>query len=517
MSGKRRFCFWNKIESVTFSPMLPRLQLFQNEWVTFAAFFGMILILIALSEILRSRLRWTTESSRKFVHILVGVCLLFSLFLFQSNTQPIILAIIFILINGAALKMDRFAAMHATRRKSFGTVYFPVAYLILVLGWWDDPTALVVALLLLTFADTVATVVGESVHTPDKYVVWQDTKSVQGSIAMFLMSIALISGGIIFVSQCLGDPIPAPKFLIPKVLFIAFLATAAEAASSRGSDNLSVPFITVIGLDLFDSMAASNEISLLLVWIVATLIMSFTATYFKSLTNGGALGATVIGIFVFGIGGLEFLIPMSAFFILSSILSRLGKKRKIDRKHHFGKGAQRDIVQVFANGGIPMLLAIWYLYAPSQELYIIYLASLAAATADTWGTEIGFFSRKLPRSFTTFKQIPTGSSGGVSIVGTLGSILGAAAIGGISYLFLEDVQVLIVLTAAGFGASLIDSFLGATVQANFECTECHELTELDRHCDLRANKVRGFRGFTNDTVNLLCTLSGAVMALAAMG
>ena len=102
-------------------------------------------------------------------------------------------------------------------------------------------------------------------------------------------------------------------------------------------------------------------------------------------------------------------------------------------------------------------------------------------------------------------------------MGTLGSILGAAAIGGISYLFLEDVQVLILLTAAGFGASLIDSFLGATVQANFECTECHELTELDRHCDLRANKVRGIRGFTNDTVNLLCTLSGAVMALAAMG
>jgi hypothetical protein len=55
------------------------------------------------------------------------------------------------------------------------------------------------------------------------------------------------------------------------------------------------------------------------------------------------------------------------------------------------------------------------------------------------------------------------------------------------------------------------------VQANFECTECHELTELDRHCDLRANKVRGIRGFTNDTVNLLCTLSGAAIALAAMG
>ena len=102
-------------------------------------------------------------------------------------------------------------------------------------------------------------------------------------------------------------------------------------------------------------------------------------------------------------------------------------------------------------------------------------------------------------------------------MGTLGSILGAAVIGGISYLFLEDLQLIILITSAGFAASLVDSLLGATVQANFECTECHELTELDRHCDLRANKVRGIRGFTNDTVNLLCTLSGAVMALAAMG
>ena len=496
--------------------MLPRLQLFQNEWVTFAAFFGLIIILIGLSELFRSRFHWTTESSRKFVHILVGICLLFSLFLFKSNTQPIILAIIFIFINGAALKMERFAAMHATRRKSFGTVYFPVAYLILVLGWWDDPTALVVALLLLTFADTVATVVGESVHTPDTFVVWQDIKSVQGTIAMFIMSIALIAGGIIFVSHCLGDQMTAPKLLIPKVLFIAFLATAAEAASSRGSDNLSVPLITVIGLDLYNKLAASNEISLFLVWILVALILSFTANYFRSLTNGGALGATVMGIFIFSIGGLKFLIPISAFFILSSILSRLGKKRKIDRKHQFGKGARRDIVQVFANGGIPMLIAIWYFYTPSPELYIVYLASLAAATADTWGTEIGFFSAKPPRNITTFRKVTTGSSGGVSLLGTFGSILGAATIGGISYLFLKDLQSLILITSAGFAASLVDSLLGSTVQANFECTDCHVLTELEIHCDRRAMKVRGIREITNDTVNLLCTLSGAAIALAVI-
>lgn len=497
--------------------MLPKLQLIQNEWLTFAAFFGAILILIALSEILRYRLRWSTESSRKLVHILVGVFLLISLFLFKSNTQPAVLAIIFIVVNGAALKMDRFAAMHATRRKSYGTVYFPIAFLILVLGWWDKPEALVVALLLLTFADTAATAVGESFHSPDRFIAWQDWKSVQGSIAMFLMSIILIAGGLVAVAEILGEPIAPPKILIQKVIFVALLATAAEAASSRGSDNLSVPLITVIGLDLFDSLVSTNDISLLLVWILAALTISIIAAYFQALTDGGALGAFVMGIFVFGMGGVRFLVPMAAFFILSSLLSRIERREKQDKKHRFGKGSCRDIVQVYANGGIPFLAAIWYFYAPSPELYIVYLASLAAATADTWGTEIGFFSRKPPRSFATFKQVPPGSSGGVSVIGTLGSILGAATIGGISYLFLEDVQVLILVTAAGFAASLIDSFLGATVQANFECRECYTITELDRHCDTRAMKVRGIRELTNDTVNLLCTLSGAAIALAAMG
>lgn len=517
MRGKRYFFFGNIYESITFHPMLPQFHFFHNEWITFTIFLGSLFLLISLSEIIHSRLHWSIEATRKLVHIFVGIFLLISLFLFQSNTYPAILAILFILINATTLKFNLFKAMHPTSRKSYGTIYFPIAYLILILGWWNDPYALVVAFLLLTFADTAATIVGESAHSPERFIVWQDSKTVQGSIAMFLTSIILITIGLSVVSEILGEPLESPKIMIPKIVFLALLATAAEATSSRGSDNLTIPIITVIGFDLFNSLVSSNGIVLLMVWIIVALIISIAATYFHALTDSGALGALIMGIFVFGTGGIRFLVPLIAFFILSSLLSSTGRRKRHDRKYRFGKGSRRDIVQVYANGGVPFLIAIWHFYSPSSELYIIYLASLAAANADTWGTEIGFFSRKPPRSLATFKQVPTGSSGGISIIGTFGSILGATTIGGISYLFLGDLSVLLLVSIAGFAASLIDSILGATLQANFECRECYTITELERHCDIRAMKIRGIRELTNDTVNLLCTLSGSIIALVAIG
>ncbi len=154
--------------------MLPVISPFSSDWITFSIFLTAIFGLIGLSEFARVRLAWPSEVSRKFVHILVGLFVLASPFLFSTNRPPVLLAIIFIAVNLLALRSAAFKGMHTTERKTYGTVYFPIAYLILCLFWWERPITFQVALLLLTFADTATALAGENSRNPEPFRLWQD-------------------------------------------------------------------------------------------------------------------------------------------------------------------------------------------------------------------------------------------------------------------------------------------------------------------------------------------------------
>ena len=65
----------------------------------------------------------------------------------------------------------------------------------------------------------------------------------------------------------------------------------------------------------------------------------------------------------------------------------------------------------------------------------MYCAAFAAANADTWATELGVVSKRQPRLITTFKTVEKGTSGGVTLLGTISALAGAGLIGGVAFLF----------------------------------------------------------------------------------
>ena len=76
---------------------------------------------------------------------------------------------------------------------------------------------------------------------------------------------------------------------------------------------------------------------------------------------------------------------------------------------------------------------------------------------------------------------------------------------------------IVAVTAAGVLGSLVDSFLGATVQAMFYCGYCDKETE--KHpvhiCGNSTTFLRGWKWMNNDWVNGICSLAGAVTMLLA--
>jgi uncharacterized membrane protein len=66
---------------------------------------------------------------------------------------------------------------------------------------------------------------------------------------------------------------------------------------------------------------------------------------------------------------------------------------------------------------------------------------------------------------------------------------------------------------AGFVGSVVDSFLGASVQAVYLCPSCGVETENRvHHCGSEAKRLRGIGVINNDVVNVAATLSGAIVA-----
>jgi len=484
---------------------LPILNPFENEWITFGAFFIGIFLLIGAAEFVRSSLKWGPETSRKMVHVIVGIMVATCPLIFESNIQPITLAVIFIAVNVLALKSHAFKSMHATDRTTFGTVYFPIAFLILAAFFWEKPITLILSLLVMTFSDTLASIVGGQEKKPLKFTLWEDEKSLQGSAAMFLSTTLIIYVGTDFFAWLFGAAFFLPlNVLIGCAAFVGLMATLAEATSNKGSDNLSVPLVTAISYEIYLINYTHGTLPVLLLWMVGSAVIFFLAHKLRSLNGGGTATAFVMGMFIFGTGGAQWIMPILAFFILSSILSKLGKKSADATQ----KSSNRDVLQVLANGGVPMIIAIVHFFHPFDLSYVMFLGAIAAATADTWATEIGFFSKYDPRHILNFRPVAKGTSGGVTILGFIGSLLGAGFIAWIGGFVAGGLVV-----AAGFVGSFVDSLLGGSIQAKFTCSVCTKETEKRSHCGERTHHSVGFKWLDNDGVNFVNTIVGAVVVL----
>lgn len=246
--------------------------------------------------------------------------------------------------------------------------------------------------------------------------------------------------------------------------------------------------------------------------------LSLAAWRVGALTASGALAASLVGGLTYGLGGLPAAILLMAFFGSSSLLSRAYTRRKRQVAANFAKGDRRDWAQVAANGGMPVLALLagagGLLAMPVA--WAVFSAALATVTADTWATELGILSKRRPRLITTGKPVPPGTSGAVSMLGSLVSFGAALFIGLLAGLLPQPtlIQVLLVATVAGVLGCFLDSYLGATVQAIYYCPKCKKETE--RHpthsCGTETTLRRGRPWLTNDWVNFLSAALGALLA-----
>lgn len=261
----------------------------------------------------------------------------------------------------------------------------------------------------------------------------------------------------------------------------------------------------------------------LLLGFLLALIIAYAAYRARSLNKSGALAAVFTGTIIFGIGGFRWAVLLLIFFITSSVLSRAFKKQKKNLDEKFSKGHERDAGQVFANGGIATFFTGLSYFLPDSILpWVGFAAALAAVNADTWATELGVLNPHPPRMITNpSKIVEKGTSGGISLYGTLASLAGAGIIGLLAAVlnpqdtsYMLDTDYWLLITVAGLAGSLFDSLLGATVQAMYYCPKDEKETEKHpiHTCGAETVHIRGWKWLNNDWVNTACAAFGVIIA-----
>jgi uncharacterized protein (TIGR00297 family) len=242
------------------------------------------------------------------------------------------------------------------------------------------------------------------------------------------------------------------------------------------------------------------------------------------LTGSGALAAAAIGSAA-ALAGVDWMLLLLTFFASSVLLGRLGRDTKRSRSAEvIEKSGARDATQVLANGalfggaatvavsqsGVPLMSGCT---GTAPLITAIGLGALAAATADTWGTEIGMLSRTPPRSILTWKPLEPGMSGGVSLLGLTATVVGAVSLALLAWLLGWSRATTAAAAIGGIAGATTDSVLGASFQQRRRSLATGRMTE--RQTDDRGEATvldGGLAWLDNDGVNFAATVIGASVA-----
>jgi phytol kinase len=200
------------------------------------------LVLFTIGELLYHKCRVKVEITRKIVHIGTGLLALLFPVLLDSHWLVLILCTSFAVILIGSLRFGLLPSINAIERKSIGSLAYPVSvyacYLAFMLNG-HTYTYYYLPILILAICDPVAGLAGRK-WPLGPYVIAGGRKTLMGSAMFFLSASILVCGYF-----QLFDPIHTA---FAAVLIISALATLAEAVSSDGYDNITIPFSVIIGL-----------------------------------------------------------------------------------------------------------------------------------------------------------------------------------------------------------------------------------------------------------------------------
>jgi phytol kinase len=217
----------------------------KSDWLALIVSYVYVFAVIGVGEGLRRWRGYSTEFTRKLVHIAVGMWAFGTVLLFQHWYFAIIPPLSFVILNYISYRGEIFKSVETGERGNLGTVYFPISFALIICLFWGRPNLLAASLMPMTWGDALAAILGRC-YGQRKYRMLGFPRSVEGSLAMFLFSWVST-----FLALLLLPPLGWQTSLLYS-LAVAVFATLVEALSPWHIDNLTVPLLSAALLYLMD-------------------------------------------------------------------------------------------------------------------------------------------------------------------------------------------------------------------------------------------------------------------------
>jgi uncharacterized protein (TIGR00297 family) len=410
-------------------------------------------------------------STRKIVHIsMLSFALLLPFLTWVEAAGAALAALAFNLVILPRLELDlgKQAAVEGESRpvQWTGIVAYPVAVLVLILLFGRRMEVVGAVWAIMALGDGFASVAGESLRGPA--LPWNPGKTWSG-FAAFIAAGTLGS----FALARWIDPSLAEMKVLLVCAATAVLGAVVETVPIGLDDNISVPLVCggfMYCALLIEWSAVESNLPYLGVRVLLAVginaVFALMALAIRSVNRSGALMGFLMGAIIYmGYGYKSFLVLLG-FFVLGSVATRLGYARKAARGVAEGRRGARSWREATANTLAAAFFSILVISTHYEAAFLVALiAALAEAAGDTISSEIGQWLSGRAYMITTFKPVPAGLDGGISLAGTLAGMGASAAIIAVGYSLglCRPGTAVVAFVAAGAG-NLFDSYLGATIE-----------------------------------------------------
>jgi dolichol kinase len=213
-----------------------------------------VLAIIFVSGKMDKLLNISQKTARKFLHIMIGN-LPFIIPFFTLTIFPTFVAAPFIIVTFLATPYSPLKSISKKLKglselteegHQWGLVFYAISYTCLAFVFPQKAHVIAAGILPMAYGDAAASIIGEKYGRHKYKLVAQ--KSLEGSLAMFLVSLASLAAGMAFFSWFYGFSYFSK---MAAMVSAATVAAFVEAFSPMGFDNLAVPAFSVLTFLLY--------------------------------------------------------------------------------------------------------------------------------------------------------------------------------------------------------------------------------------------------------------------------
>lgn len=388
----------------------------------------------------------THEPLRKSLHIAFGLCA-FSL---RFLSWPVAAAVAACAVVGNWLVLHRLVGKRVARHErgyDAGIVLYPLAVLVLIVVFRDRLEIAGAVWAMLAFGDGFATLAGKVIRGPR--LPWNREKSFSGFAAF--LAFGFIGAEVVWMAIA-GN---APLVVIATVVVIC---AVAESLALNVDDNFVVPLAGAVAFALLLEIHTLPVPRVDIPWIIVNTVLAAAAYATKSVDVSGMLTGWLLGAVLIVFGGWHLYAVLLVFFVIGSAMTKVGYRRKAARGLAQEKGGRRGASHAFSNVGVAAILAFAAAATSQPLLWYAAAASLATAAADTTASEVGQLIGRRTFLPLTFRGVPVGTEGAISLEGTLAGLIAAFIV---ALVATRQSGLVAFITIAAFLGSYVESIAGS--------------------------------------------------------